>query len=62
MNQAAAAGALHAGQLHIKGLVKEYRAGTPVLRGSLGLVADGAAARLAAMAVPRALAASAASR
>ncbi len=33
MNQAAAAGAVHAGQLHIKGLVKEYRAGTPVLRG-----------------------------
>ena len=33
MNQAAAAGAPHAGQLHIRGLVKEYRAGTPVLRG-----------------------------
>jgi phosphonate transport system ATP-binding protein len=33
VNQAVAAGALHAGQLHIKGLVKEYRAGTPVLRG-----------------------------
>ncbi len=33
MNQAAAAGAPHAGQLHIRGLVKEYRVGTPVLRG-----------------------------
>ena len=33
MSGAAPAGAAHAGQLQIKGLVKEYRAGTPVLRG-----------------------------
>ena len=33
MSGPAVSGATQAGQLHIKGLVKEYRAGSPVLRG-----------------------------